>query len=389
MSRKIGIISYWNSLSNYGQILQAVAMQQILKQYGYEAFHIRYDVSKAEIINRSLYEKVLLFFNRDVSLFSRIKNRIINIGSPPSKKINREFSDRHFDEFKNKYLNFSSEIYQDIEGLNTEEIHKCKYLVVGSDQVWHAASGPKRRKFFLAEFASDSQIRVSYAASFGRDRIILQSEKNEYIQALKKFRLISVREQSACELCNSLGIDAKLVLDPTLLLTSKDWLDLFNIKTRKKKTKHVFVYTLTANSPVIHQVLKYLISDGYSYTYVCSNEKGYDYYENSNATIEDWIAEISSASLVLTDSYHGTIFSVNFNTPFISIGKRDQKKNRGSNQRMYSYLKNKYVLDRFFCKYNESKIKDVLTKTIDWEKINKQQKAERIESLKFLLDSLM
>lgn len=386
--KKIGITSYWCSNSNYGQILQGVALQHVIRNLGHNPCTIAYDMDAPENHDYSRIDKIRLILFGEISIWKRIVRRIKAHLSDVKPEIKQDFSKRHFDIFKSKYLKMSDERYDTFQKVvDSKEIKDFYAFITGSDQVWHAASGPNRRKYLLLEFANRKQKKISYAASFGRNKIIPISERKEYQRELQTFFSVSVREQSGVELCKSLGVKASCELDPTLLLSAKDWFTLCNIEQHKRNDKTAFFYTLSANNKIVLQIKKLLQSLGYECIYVCSDEKNPDENANCDATIEEWLQLIASSSIVVTTSYHGTIFSINFNTPVLSIAKEGNILN-GSNQRMYSIMSGLGLLDNFIDKYDENAVRAILNKETDWSFINGKIEKERKKSISYLQNAL-
>lgn len=389
--KKIGITSYWCSSSNYGQILQGVALQSVLRKLGYCPCTIAYDMDAPEQSDHSKIDKFRLLLLGEVSIARRIIRKIKYLLS--SNKINKrrekcDFSKRGFDEFKNKYLKMSIGQYKTCQEVaDSHEFEDYYAFITGSDQVWHEASGPKRRKYLLLEFAKENQKRISYAASFGRNKIIPIGERNEYKRGLKRFSSVSVRELSGVKICKSLGVKASCELDPTLLLSKDEWFSHCNMEIPARNAKTAFFYTLSANNEIVVRIKELLQSLGYKCIYVCSDEFHEDANANCEATIEKWLQYIALSSIVVTTSYHGTIFSINFNTPVLSIAKNGDIHN-GSNQRMFSVMSKLGILDSLIAKYDENAIKKVINQKIDWDSVNNVIAQEREKSTFYLQNAL-
>lgn len=389
-NKKIAIASYWESNTNYGQILQGVALQRVLLDLGYNPFTIRYNMSSNDYSSKSLKQKIYELWHDDVTVFNHIKRRLKHILQKcysQTNVITPDNSCRLFDAFRKEYLNMSSMKYEGYKSLDSDELKSCKYLIVGSDQVWHKASGPQRRKYLLLEFAKAGQKRISYSASFGRDSIIDNLEEEEYRRELQHFNAISVREDSGIELCRRLGVSSICVSDPTLLLDKHQWMSLLRLNRDNKVKNRVFIYSLKANHPIIDKVLDLIEKLSLDYDYVCSDDNVDDIRSTIKATPKEWIQLISNSSVVITTSYHGTIFSLNFNVPVISIGNSGRL-DSGSNRRMYSIMNKVGLLDHFINVFEDNLIKSLLHTAVDWEYVNDIMKAERSKGIRFLEQSL-
>lgn len=390
-NRKVAIASYWDSMSNYGQVLQGVALQYVLRKLGYEPFTIRYNMTEEKPYSKSLSNRIYELIHDDLSFMEHVKRRFKFLhdkySNIPSEKPN--YKQRGFNDFRKEYLQMSLNQYNRFNELDNSELAECYALITGSDQVWTAASGSERRKYLLLEFARQGQKRISYAASFGRDSIIFPKEQEEYKKELAQFDALSVREESGVQLCKKMDIDAICVLDPTLLLTRDEWLSYMKLSNERNanKKKKVFVYTLKADHDLVNKIMQYLVNLGYECDYVCSDDRTIDPKATLEATPRQWIESVATTDLVVTTSFHGTIFALNFNIPVISIGK-DGLLTVNQNQRMYSIMNKLGLLEFFINKYDENHLHNILNTRIDWKYINEILSAERNKSIRFLKSAL-
>lgn len=389
--KKIGIISYWDSKSNYGQILQGVALQYALKSLGFYPITMKYIISSTPE-HKSIYQHVKRIFHDDISLLDHIKRRIASIFQRKGKKETLNFDQRQFDIFKQQYLNLSKTEYTSLDELvseSTNDANQFYAFISGSDQVWHESGNNEKKRVFLLDFVPPTIKRLSYAASFGRDKITDAEEINLFKSCLSKFNAVSVREETGVTICKMLHRnDAIKVVDPTLLLDQMQWKSFLSLKEEtKSNNKKAFIYSLEANNPIIHKLITYFEKNNYIINYVCSASVP-DNKTNCEATIEEWLELIDSANIVITNSFHGTIFSLNFNTPVISIGKVYSLQEK-QNQRIYSIMKELNLLDFFINQpYCDSKIEELLSKSINWDAVNSYFKKEKIKGISFLKQNL-
>lgn len=389
--KKIGIISYWDSKSNYGQILQGVALQYVLKSLGFYPITMKYIMSYASE-RKPLHQHIKRIFYDDISLLNHIKRRLASIFRKKKKLESLNFEQRQFDLFKQKYLNLSKREYTSLNQLAIESTNKENQFyafISGSDQVWHEAGNIERKKVFLLDFVPSTIKKLSYAASFGRDKITDEEEIKLFRNCLSKFDAVSVREDTGVTLCKMLNRnDAVKVVDPTFLLDQAQWRSFLSLKEKTSSNrKKAFIYSLEANNPIIHKLINYLEKNNYIIYYVCSDSI-LDKKANCEATIKEWLEFIDSSNIVVTNSFHGTIFALNFNTPVISIGKPYSLKEK-QNQRIYSIMKELELLDFFInTPCDNSKIEKILSSTIDWNKVNKFLIQERIKGISFLKQNL-
>jgi len=361
---------------NYGGIMQAYALQFVLRKMGHQAW------TKDNYIEDT-------YIKRSWNL--RIKNFIYDLIKEKRWTVTDLTAARPFTgPFINAHIKlFVSLRNQAGEILLPDGFDGC---VVGSDQVWRPAYNPRLYDFFL-DFTKDTHIkRIAYAASFGSDEWEFTPEQTAYCASLlKKFDAVSVREQTAVQLCKEhFGVDAVQVLDPTLLLTHGDYLSLIQNKPSKKREKYVMAYVLDMDPEkynIMREISEALQCKGKLITITPDNQKkGWDNYENQyHLSVERWLAHFYQASYVITDSYHGCIFAILFHKPFVAI----DNKVRGSS-RFHSLLGLLGLQDRLVNSYNDFlNKKEVLLLHPDYDCINSILKIKQAESIHFLQDALM
>lgn len=376
MKQKVGIVTLWGTPVNYGQILQAYALSQYIRSLGFETFIVRYKDKDGQAYD-SWYKKIKRIITGQKSINTIIKRYTCQ---------HEQTANRGFKEFGLKNLNFTDIIYGSFEELK-EKHPVAQYYVTGSDQVWGAYGSIENKRVYLLDFLPKQVKRISYAASFGRNS--LNSEEIELFKsALSKFSNISVREESGCKICTELGIsNSKWVSDPTLLLSKDKWFNLLNIKNEEAKEKVALFYILTndENNKKIYKIASYLKQVGYTIKYVSSS-----YYLDKNAnfspTIEEWISAINSSSLVVTNSYHGTIFSLICNTPFFFLSK--QATVNGQNSRIHSVLNKVGLANRVINGYNVKHIEQKLVDNINWRFVNESLDEQIQKSMEFIKNAL-
>lgn len=373
--KKVGITTFWDTPVNYGQVLQGFALLSVLKSLGYSPFILRYTMNE-EVVSESKFTKIRRILYGKSSLSKFLKRFYYT----SEKNI-----DRGFNEFKNKFMIYSESCYPSFKSLK-ENYPNADIYITGSDQVWGEWGTDNKKKVFLLEFLPNSVKRISYAASFGRNSI-KYNESNLFKNALDKFDAISVREKSGITICKSLGHDANWVADPTLLLNRDAWIKTLNLNCEKENSKIAFVYLMQNEytTQLGHKVIKYLKRKGYNIKYV-SSAYYIDPKSNYNPTIEQWLISILTADIVVTSSFHGTLFSTNFNTPIISLCGRGGKE--GQNSRIYSLLDEIGLSNRILDEYDEKKLDLMLQENISWEETNKIFNEKRNSGLSFIKKSL-
>lgn len=312
---KIGILTFWWSNDNYGQLLQCYALQKYLRDRGHDAFLICYDYTKD--INRTpLFFRLLKACNPFLLLKYFINKKKY------SKVLNEQKeNDRHFDEFRKKYIPFSDCEYASYEDLKQNPPQADVYIV-GSDQVWNYWNMRLWRYInplhaYFLDFGTDKTKRLSYAASWGRTELS-QEFKKEIVPLLSKFYYIGVREQSGLDLCTQCGReDAEWVCDPTLLLTAEKYRELYkNEEIRKPNNKYLLFYLLNNKFAFDKQkVYDFAKSKGLEVVYITGNGM-LDEYKKYFATIPEWLYLVDNAEYVVTNSFHCGVFSTIFNKKF-------------------------------------------------------------------------
>ena len=299
---KIGIITM-HKVQNYGSALQAFALQHSIKKLGVESEIIDYIYPKDP--NYPFCKKIKFWFIDFLKGFPRKKK---------AKKF-RAFYYSNFILTKEKFLT--------PESLFAAGFSYDKYLT-GSDQVWNPIHIKDDLSWFLS-FVTDSP-KYSYASSISSGTL-----EEEYIKnitpLLKSYNAISVRETSSQHIIEGiLGIKPKSVCDPTLLLSSCDWLRLAGKTKYKLPHKFILVYILTyAYNPYpdILNLLEEIQEELHLPIIVLDSKKRF--FKNIDLTIIndagpcDFINFIANASFIVTTSFHGTAFSLKFNKPFISV----------------------------------------------------------------------
>lgn len=184
-------------------------------------------------------------------------------------------------------------------------------IIVGSDQVWRPLYNTHIEDLFLS-FVQELDIKkIAYAASFGTDEWEFTTEQTEKCSALaQSFDAISVREISGVNLCkHNLLVQAVHVLDPTLLLSNKDYIDL--CKNTPTRNPFVFAYILDENDHIKAEIQKFAQAKNLPYFILSAGSRVSD-----NDSIEKWLSYFRDAAYVITDSFHGTAFSINFEKDF-------------------------------------------------------------------------
>ena len=199
-------------------------------------------------------------------------------------------------------------------------------VVVGSDQVWRPVYSQPIEEAFLSFLGDASIKRIAYAASFGLDNCSEYSrEQLETCSCLlKKFNAVSVRESSGVELCrNYFGVNAVQMLDPTLLLSVDDYRMLIDKVNTKSPQDNMLVYILDKTEEKIDLVNRIASEKGLIPFWLDSpNEQNENLSLDKQVkmSVEQWLCTFNNASFVVTDSFHGCVFSILFHKQFVAVG---------------------------------------------------------------------
>lgn len=355
---KIGIITL-QLHRNYGGILQNFALQQILKRLGHDPITI----DKRPYRNNFRY------------LISKFKFQTYKLlGIRSSNIFYYEYTARgkKFSKFVDRYITKTSSTSQYNEDILIK--NKCKTLIVGSDQAWRRAFFTKDDiKNYFGAFLNTEEIPImSYAASFGIDKWDYENDLTSECKVLaSNFIGISTREDSGIELCKNLGIDnAVAVLDPTLLLDAKDYCKVCENVPRQCK-RILFAYLLDCNEDNIYLVNSIAKKKNLTPVIVQSEF-------HAKLSVEEWLSYFRDCDYVVTDSFHGTVFSILFRKEFNTIINTV----RGGD-RFYSLLNRFSLLERIISSSEEFSFD-----AIEWDKVYEKLDNWRNKSLTYLTDTL-
>ena len=379
---KIGILTQ-PLHSNYGGLLQNYALQQTLVRAGHEVETIDWGGGSGF--------RAMLYRMKVQVLHTLLPNRYPLLKYMPNDK-EKSIIQRNTHHFINTYINHTETIHS-YEGF-VSQAAKGKYdaYVVGSDQCWRPCYNAFLPSMFL-DFVQDKQVkRIAYAASFGTDKWEFTPQQTAVCVLLaKKFDMVSVREDSGVKLCKEhLGVDAVHVLDPTMLLTKEDYIQLIEKGKEPKSDGTLFNYILDPDakkSVFIQKVAKAKGLKAFQVLPKCQAEIRTK--EDVKKRIEDcvfpgvttWLRAFMDAEMTIVDSFHGMVFSIIFNKPFWAIGNVS----RGMS-RFTSLLKMFHLEDRLL---DADNLDDVdFSKPIDWTMVNGILEEKRRECKKLLLTNL-
>lgn len=361
---KIGILT-WLHNGNYGSVLQAYALQKALRNQGYQTENIDYAPSTVKKVENLIKNKnsLKLFLEKwDAYCAKKVA------GSP------RELSEKQkkFEDFRENYINITRR-YSSPKEVATIDGEYDAYIC-GSDQIW---SPVLLNPVFYFDFLSDTERKIAYACSFGVSSI-KGKKATKITNYLNRFDYISVRESSGCEIVKNLtGKVVPVMSDPTLLLQRTDWdkVSKYNLNLNK----YIFCYFLSWNEDYWKYVENVSQQLGYQIVIVPSVKETYqvDAKILKNIGPEEWVGLVKNASYVITDSFHGTVFSIIYNKPFTVLKRFSDDNPRSQNSRIYTLLEHYNLTNRLG-------INTDIFNLQEYTKVNSQVEYDRRYALEWL-----
>lgn len=377
---KIGILTILN-VNNYGAELQCCALCRKLTKMGYNAEVINYlfGINPSHDFRREKLTVPISFKQKvKVSLLPIVQNLFCMFHQKNKKQRNKRF-----EEFHEKYNHLTSSVYPSVRSLY-EAKFDYDVLCIGSDQVWNYEKGYSLEPFFAC-FDKNGTKKISYASSIGLSFLSKEAER-VFKKELSGFAHLSVREQQASELLeNLLDRDVDVVLDPTLILDNKEWLEVAKFDMCPKE-KYILVYIVTIKPcDYVLEVARHIAKErNLKIVRICRDaypeHSGKDVQEILTAGPSDFVGLFANAEFVVTNSFHGTVFSINFSKSFYSVIKSQHS----TNSRLTSILKKLNLENRILPVGSPlPKISDV-DYIIPAEKL----KEERLHSLEYIQKAL-
>ena len=372
MSR-IGIVTLPLRL-NYGGILQAYALQTVLERLGHQ-------VSVIQIKHNGYSSphgyKALFVYGKRALL------KMLGISDIPvyaEKQLNEQWPvvSAHTKQFKEQHIHL-----KEVDSYDQLVPSDYDVLVVGSDQVWRPLYSNLYQCYL--QFAEQWEVkRIAYAASFGTEEKEYDPEQIVKCNALiRRFDAVSVREDSGVSLCQEyFDIQAQHVLDPTLLLTKEDYIRIVEEKGTGQSDGNLFVYLLDETEEkeaMVNRVAKEKQLTPFS----AKAKNDYNYapvLDRVQPPVEEWIRGFMDAEFVVTDSFHGCVFSILFNKPFIVLGNTERGMSRFFSLLRLFELEGRLIAD-------DENVK-CLFQSIDWMSVNSKLNELREASIHFITHSI-
>lgn len=387
--KKVGILTHYYNSFNYGGVLQACALQYIISKKNFDCQQICFDFGGGKVSSRQLIG--LNIFQVYIKCINRIKRKIkIIINHRNENKFQNQYSNELrtrkecFSRFRED-IKHSPKIYNNITIYNS--ISDYDIFVVGSDQVWSGES-----EVFFLTFVPDDIPKIAYAASISRNHI--SKSYFEFIKSrIPRFNFVSVREEEAVKVIQPYTSQKVIsVLDPVFLLKKQEWNEIKNDYSIDEP--YIFVYLLGDNKEHRNKIkkiasalnLKIVGMPFVHLKYKDCDEKFFDYglYDAGPA---EFISLIDNAAMIITDSFHGCVFSIIYQKNFWALKRHKDTEKENMNSRLYTLFGNLSLEERLLDD-NQQLTKDELLKDIDYGTVNAKLEVLRKDSMNFLEHAL-
>lgn len=351
--KTIGILTFWTTTSNYGQVLQAYALCRVLSKRGHHPYLIRYLPCNATGI------KLIL---------KKIINRFIQCGKS-WQWWNRNSREYKFNSFRKQYFSFSRKLYHSYSELQNDP-PRADIYICGSDQIWNINAFSRNNCPWFLDFGLKSTKRIAFAASFGKEQ--LSAESIRFIKPLMaSLDKISVREMNAVELCRECGRnDAVHVLDPTLLLSGADYQQLLvNVKQPFAGKFFLGYFLNIENRDEVHyeSLTQLSLHQGAALKIIAGDHAKTLFPAGIclHPGIEEWLKLFTQAEGIFTSSFHGAVFAIQLKRPFLVFPLRGRYS--PMNCRVESLLSDLGLSDRICASTATAEtIHEQLNRNIDW-----------------------
>lgn len=382
--RRIGVMTYCHC-QNYGAELQAYALQETLRRIGWQSEIIQFE--RTPITRQQKCYKVAR------AIFTRIRRRpfhgwgdvmkimlqpVMRRLNHPSREalVGNKLRSSRFEEFWATYENHTEKI----DAVNLSDLN-YDVLIAGSDQIWNWLQTGDMSPYFLM-FGSEECRKLSYAASLS-ESYIPRKYRDIYVSGLKNLDFVSVRESlTQAELQKLTSKPVEVVLDPTLLLTPSDWSEVWSDAIQIEEP-YIFSYSLNESTMYAKKVATLASTFGMKVVDIRSSPWGTGRPEFINvfdAGPREFLYLLAHSKFVVTNSFHGTIFALNFHIPFLSLLNPVS----GTNSRILSIVQELGVQDRAVCDADPCAIRNALLNEIDFDRVEKRRAVLDERSRRFL-----
>ncbi|MBR2980129.1 MAG: polysaccharide pyruvyl transferase family protein [Myxococcaceae bacterium] len=369
LRKRIGILTFHRAL-NYGAILQTYALQQAIARLSPD-IDVRVVDYFCPAIERPAIPRRVHWRRGAAFGLSRYLFQVLNSPAYLAKK-------RPFKLFCQRHLSLTRRVNAaDIASI----VDEFDYFVSGSDQVWNRDMTGGDGVYFL-DFAPEN-MRVAYAPSFGGARIN-RDDEDWYRAQLQGWARLSAREERGASFVRKLtGKQVPVVLDPTFLLSADEWLRISEAPFRIRKNKYILIYKNRASPNMIRLARKLAARHGWLVRWVAPDlrQMGREFFLPQSPS--EFIGLMRGAEFVLTNSFHGTAFSIILQKPFLSevVDGHGAVNARVDNILTLLGLQERGRMDAAMLE------RDMDSCAIDWNAVEKRLQAARAQSMAYLRDS--
>ena len=330
---KVGILT-WHDSTNFGSALQAYALHRYLCDQGIDATIIHY-------IPRWLRSDYMQMPWKTLSFRKKLK-RLIKNGILPLYYLLPKFFHKAINPFFPFYYHCRM-TYACLEDTLEQTCKNFTTIVTGSDQIWNPNV---LDSIFLLPTISNDVNKISYAASIG-SKEIPEDMIRLYKDSLKSFNSISVREEEGCKLLKSMGLFSEVHIDPTMLLNATHYRSLEK-KISSINKPFAFCYFLSSDREYKVQIQKYIQANKLEAIGISANVEDYKWMkEITQIGPPEWLWLVDNADVILTNSYHATIFSLIFHKPFFTFVRFSQNDPNCQNSRLEQLDKHFEIADYY------------------------------------------
>lgn len=367
---KIGILTFHRA-HNYGAMLQAYALRKVLVDKGHNVEFVSYRQPKIE----NAYKSFQWTYNKSNGIVDNTKNLLSALITLPRRVKRRKV----FIRFANKYLPESRK-YSKEELLSQEFSYDA--LFFGSDQIWTTRFMGSFDDVFWGEIQLKHGRKIAYAPSMEL-KSVAESEKAYIRKHIQNFDSVSARETHMSKLLeNVTGQFVPTVVDPTLLCNKEDFIPLIAFSKHVPSEPYVLVYQVGRHDIVMDIAKKIAMQLHCQIVEIGSQVLlRDDSFYKDNYGPADFVSLIANATFVVSCSFHGTAFSVNFQKPFYSVLIP------GIDSRVVSFLKQIGLLECGIRSEDEVDVKSTIN--IDYEKVNMSLERLRQISMQYIEQSLI
>lgn len=374
--RKVGIVTL-NGYYNYGNRLQNYALQSVIESFDFEVETLINANKPVHLETVSFYSKLKKIKNKSIKdITNRFKQDVINFYYAHENEESELQRTKIFKEFTKKHINETGFVISEneIPG-NLSDVYN--YFVTGSDQVWNPDYIYGSSINFLT-FA-DKNKRIAYAPSFGVS-VIPEDMKEKYKEWIKDIEHLSVREDDGAKIIRDLTKrEAPVLVDPTLLLTKEKWLSISKEASNKPKEKYLLTYFLGGIPDNYKKQISQIVKKNNLKVINLGDIREKETYRTGPSEFIDYI---NSCSLFCTDSFHGAVFSILLEKPFIVFERQ------GLPSTMFSRINT--LLNKF--KLENRKAENISWEddpfNVDYLQVPKILEFERNQSFAFLKNAL-